>query len=102
MTPIADMVEQMLMDMEFGAEFPWPKTRLVILHRDQRICSYCYDDATHVDHVLPLSRGGRNNSRNLLAACAPCNQSKGTLTPEQWAARDGFPLPPIYFDRMFG
>lgn len=92
----------MLKDMEFGAEFPWPITRKIILHRDLDICSYCYDDATHVDHVIPISKGGGNNPANLLAACACCNQTKGALTPEQWAKRDRFRLPPIYYDRMAG
>lgn len=41
-------------------------------------CSYCGKlPAMGVDHVLPLARGGTNALANLVAACLPCNQSKG-------------------------
>ena len=40
-------------------------------------CSYCGGPAGTVDHVVPLSRGGRNDAENLTAACFDCNRSKG-------------------------
>lgn len=49
-------------------------------------CAYCGAVATEVDHVLPVSRGGTNVEENLAPACAPCNQSKGSRTPEEWRA----------------
>lgn len=36
------------------------------------------------DHVFPISKGGSNEDDNLVAACVPCNRSKGANTPEQW------------------
>lgn len=30
-----------------------------------------------VDHVVPQSRGGKSESRNLVLACQPCNKKKG-------------------------
>jgi 5-methylcytosine-specific restriction endonuclease McrA len=39
-----------------------------------------------LDHVLPVSRGGRNQRANLVAACLGCNQSKGALTADEFRA----------------
>jgi 5-methylcytosine-specific restriction endonuclease McrA len=42
-----------------------------------------------LDHVLPISRGGRNQRWNLVAACHGCNQAKGSMTADEFrAARD--------------
>ena len=34
-----------------------------------------------LDHVVPLSRGGRSSWDNVVAACIPCNSKKGNRTP---------------------
>lgn len=50
-------------------------------------CYYCgvkVDDAYHVDHVIPLSRGGSNGPENIVIACKNCNQSKGGKLPHEW------------------
>jgi len=33
-----------------------------------------------LDHVLPISRGGKTNWENIVAACGPCNGKKGSDT----------------------
>lgn len=42
-----------------------------------------------IDHVLPISRGGRNQRHNLAAACQGCNQAKGAMTREEFIAAGG-------------
>jgi len=49
--------------------------------RDGGLCQYCekeirLSEAT-VDHVLPKSKGGRNDWENVTLACTKCNQKKG-------------------------
>ena len=39
----------------------------------------------HVDHVVPLSRGGGDGPDNLVIACAACNLQKGDKLPHEWA-----------------
>ena len=59
--------------------------RFQILKRDDFRCVYCGKRATdvelHIDHVIPRSRGGTNDTWNLVACCIPCNMSKGTDLP---------------------
>lgn len=38
----------------------------------------------HIDHMVPVSRGGRTEMGNLTVLCAPCNLSKGALTFDEW------------------
>ena len=59
---------------------------LKILERDRFRCQYCgLDGAANfenslimsVDFIVPRARKGRKDSRNLVAACRPCNTIKG-------------------------
>lgn len=52
----------------------------VLYRRDQRTCSICHKkiarcDAT-VDHIVPLSKGGKHSYQNTALACKSCNFSK--------------------------
>ena len=42
------------------------------------ICPYCNRQIAggHIDHVVPVSKGGTNDRENLVWACAPCNMQK--------------------------
>ncbi len=49
-------------------------------------CYYCRVK-THelqIEHMTPLSRGGRNDVSNICLACAPCNLRKHTKTAEEF------------------
>ncbi len=43
-----------------------------------------------VDHDIPISRGGANEFKNLVAACFICNRSKGDLTGKEFMGGGGF------------
>ena len=38
----------------------------------------------HVDHVIPLTKGGTNWPDNLQLLCPPCNRSKGNKLPHEF------------------
>jgi 5-methylcytosine-specific restriction endonuclease McrA len=60
--------------------------------RDQGgVCAYCESSLSgsyHVDHMIPLSRGGRNDWTNLAIVCRNCNLSKGSMTVEEFFRRE--------------
>jgi 5-methylcytosine-specific restriction endonuclease McrA len=49
--------------------------------RDGYVCQYCGDDVSKktatLDHVLPVSHGGKTTFENTVTACGPCNANKG-------------------------
>lgn len=48
-------------------------------------CAYCgADQDIEIDHIIPLSRGGRHEADNLAAACPRCNRSKGNRLLDEW------------------
>lgn len=58
----------------------------------QKICFYCRSDCTetfHVDHFLPLSKGGAHVLTNLRIACPSCNLHKHAKTPDVWIEEVG-------------
>jgi 5-methylcytosine-specific restriction endonuclease McrA len=53
-------------------------------------CWYCgkkVGDNYHVDHRVPLSRGGSNAPENLVVGCPTCNLSKHDRLPHEWCGR---------------
>ena len=50
-------------------------------------CNYCGQDCKgsyHIDHIMPVSRGGGNNRENLCLSCPNCNWSKNDKTAEEF------------------
>lgn len=56
-------------------------------NRQRHCCYYCgceLNGKYHVDHVIPLSRGGSNGPENIVCACQNCNLQKGAKLPHEW------------------
>lgn len=45
------------------------------------ICKTSIAKAYHVDHVMPLARGGRHERANIQLLCPPCNLAKSSRDP---------------------
>ena len=41
-------------------------------------------DELTMDHILPLSRGGKASRNNVVPACKECNNKKKYLLPIEW------------------
>jgi 5-methylcytosine-specific restriction endonuclease McrA len=57
---------------------------LRLQHEQDDLCFYCDADISigfHVDHFIPLCRGGSNDPENLRLACSPCNGAKWRKMP---------------------
>ena len=61
----------------------WWKNR-----RATGVCHYCGDRfpprELTMDHVVPLSRGGRTTRSNVVPCCKSCNDRKKYLLPLEW------------------
>jgi HNH endonuclease len=52
-------------------------------------CGKSLRQRRHIDHVMPLAKGGSNDASNLQALCPTCNCRKSDKTPEEWARTHG-------------
>jgi len=64
-----------------------------IMMLEKSVCGYCGMEhetkRMHVDHIVPISRGGRHAADNIQIACQRCNTSKGDrMLVDEW-------MPPI-------
>lgn len=62
-------------------------TRFNLFYRDRFICQYCgkkfnYNDLTF-DHIVPKSKGGNTDWKNIVAACTKCNSKKADKLPKE-------------------
>jgi 5-methylcytosine-specific restriction endonuclease McrA len=50
-------------------------------------CWWCACDVAggyHVDHLIPLARGGSNGPENIVISCPRCNLSRGAKLPHEF------------------
>ncbi len=52
------------------------------------VCHYCNKEVGRanltMDHIVPLSRGGKSKKGNVVPACKECNNRKKYLLPIEW------------------
>lgn len=62
-------------------------TNSALFARDRHLCLYCGEQfsrgALTRDHVLPISRRGKDEWENVVSACLACNLKKSNRTPQQ-------------------
>ena len=47
-------------------------------------CPYCGEEAFHIDHMTPLSKGGEHTWDNIELICKTCNIAKNNLTKQEY------------------
>ena len=65
-----------------------PLTNTALFRRDSHMCAYCGKQGEKglqltKDHIIPLSRGGKDDWNNCTTACSRCNHRKNDKTPEE-------------------
>lgn len=78
-----------------------------VFTRDGGICAYCGDLLSFwsftYDHVVPRSRGGTTDFKNIVAACRPCNRVKADRTPDEAGMKLGYkPFIPTHLASLDG
>lgn len=68
----------------------WWKDRIA-----EGVCHYCGKKTPPgeltLDHVIPVSRGGRSTRGNCVPCCKECNNSKKAYTPAEQILNELFP-----------
>ena len=57
-----------------------------------KICYWCNincDDNYHIDHYVPLAKGGEHKISNLVISCQKCNLTKNAKDPLEFAKEKG-------------
>jgi 5-methylcytosine-specific restriction endonuclease McrA len=68
-------------------QFVEPIHPLIVLERADGVCGICGGDVDpfsfHVDHIIPLARGGEHSYQNVQPAHPACNTKKGARVPRE-------------------
>jgi len=73
----------------------YKKLRAKMLAMDNA-CYYCGQEATTIDHIIPISKGGITSEDNCVVACYKCNSGKrDRIAPGSFLMRKGKPTTPI-------
>jgi 5-methylcytosine-specific restriction endonuclease McrA len=65
-----------------------------LLEKQKFHCAACRvdisrSDSRHLDHIMPVAKGGSNSIENLQWLCPACNRRKGARDPAEWAKLNG-------------
>lgn len=67
-----------------------------IIKLQKNKCAYCrvsFDkEKYHIDHIMPLARGGSNYPKNIQILCGPCNLRKSDKDPMEFSRQLGMML----------
>jgi 5-methylcytosine-specific restriction endonuclease McrA len=70
-----------------GGRLSWGIIKLRLEEQNQE-CTYCKTDLSNsgfeIDHVVPLSKGGKHEDANIQLLCRKCNRDKHAKLPEEY------------------
>lgn len=76
---------------KLAADGTYTSDDIHLLFKSQKgLCWWCgkkVGKKYHIDHRIPLSRGGTNWPNNLCIACPSCNSRKRDRLPHEWNGR---------------
>ncbi len=89
-------------------ESAWPKIRSLVLMRDDHTCLECGSDLSsrpgwlvEVHHVIPRSRGGDDDPRNLKTLCTDCHRPRTEILRASLLPKDDSERQEMHLKRKF-
>ena len=80
-------------------------TKKNIGFRDLYVCQYCSAKLTHsestIDHVVPVSKGGKLTWTNVVTSCRDCNNKKGNKDLDKSGLMLSNKPKPLFWDRSY-
>ena len=79
--------------VRIGDNLVTSELKIEVIDASNGICPYCGNPINgdgHIDHIIPVSRGGTNGLGNLVYCCAHCNLSKNNKDLNQWLSEMGY------------
>lgn len=73
-----------------------PGLKAKLFEAQKKSCVCCKKQfnisSLHMDHIIPISKGGPNEDKNIQLLCQPCNQSKHAKHPIDFMQERGYLL----------
>ena len=83
-----DTIDESVIKAERAKARNLRKTRWWQQKTSSGTCYYCGEKVGFanltMDHIIPLSRGGRSAKDNLVPCCKECNNKKKNMMPLEW------------------
>lgn len=79
--------------------------RQAAINKTGGVCGYCGTELLpgwQVEHMIPLSRGGKNEPKNVISSCPTCNRDKYDRTVEEYREYLGGSSVSFYLDNLKG
>lgn len=59
--------------------------------KQTKVCYWCGEKCLkyHIDHYIPIAKGGEHSLHNLVISCPPCNHRKNAKSPYEYAKEHG-------------
>lgn len=80
-----DKIQRIKRDKRIKKGYIDPEVWFNLLEYFEGHCAYCKKKRKlEMDHIKPLSKGGKHDDLNILPVCRKCNASKGNKLLEEW------------------
>ncbi len=90
MNPVIVDTDDIVVDRERRRAWELRQSQWWKRQLDRGRCYYCGKPfpphKLTMDHIVPLSRGGKSNKGNVVPACKDCNNKKKYMLPIEWEA----------------
>ncbi len=81
---------------KFGNEFKLTQEDIKKIFERDKVCVYCGKSRhLELDHIVPISKGGKSIFNNFVVACRYCNPSKSNKDVFDWCKVQGIRIPNI-------